>query len=63
MLNRIVIINSELYAKAAIYLGEYNEKYFIQKTETGFTPKKWDKILTDITTTNSINSPEKLTKQ
>ena len=41
--------------------GEHNENYFIQKTETGFTPKKWDNILTEITTTNSINLPKKLT--
>jgi hypothetical protein len=41
--------------------GEYNENYFIQKAETGFAPKKWDKILTEITTANSINPPKKLT--
>ncbi|GHU93755.1 hypothetical protein FACS1894156_1060 [Bacteroidia bacterium] len=41
--------------------GEYNENYFIQKTETGFTPKKWENILTEITTTNSIDIPKKLT--
>ena len=41
--------------------GEYNENYYIQRTETGFTPKKWDSILTEITTTNSIDIPKKLT--
>jgi DNA repair exonuclease SbcCD ATPase subunit len=41
--------------------GEYNETYFIQKAETSFAPKKWDKILTEIATTNSINLPKKLT--
>ena len=41
--------------------GEYNENYFIQKTQIGFIPKKWDSILTEITTTNSIDVPKKLT--
>ncbi len=42
--------------------GEYNESYFIQRTETGlFSPKKWDNILTEITITNSIDIPKKLT--
>lgn len=41
--------------------GEYNENYFIKKTDKGFTPQKWDNILTEITTTNSIDIPKKLT--
>lgn len=41
--------------------GEYNENYFVQKNETGFTPKKWDSILTEITVSNSIDIPKKLT--
>ena len=41
--------------------GEYNESYFIKKTDKGFTPQKWDNILTEITTTNSIDIPQKLT--
>lgn len=43
--------------------GEYNEIYFIQRTETGFSPKKWDSILTEFTTTNSIDIPKKLTNE
>jgi len=41
--------------------GTYNENYFIQRTEAGFTPKKWNNILTEITTTNSTDIPKKLT--
>lgn len=43
--------------------GEYNENYFVQKNETGFTPKKWDSILTEITVSNSIDIPKKLTNE
>jgi hypothetical protein len=41
--------------------GEYIENYFVQKNETGFTPKKWDSILTEITVSNSTDIPKKLT--
>ncbi|MBW6536586.1 MAG: hypothetical protein K0B11_16370 [Mariniphaga sp.] len=37
--------------------GEYQEDFFIQKTEEGFKAKKWEKVLQELTTDNPTDPP------
>jgi hypothetical protein len=43
--------------------GEYQENYFIETTKDGFKPKKWDKVIQDLTIDNPTDVPQKLSNE
>jgi hypothetical protein len=60
------ILVKATYEKAIEYYkinGEYQENYFIETTKDGFKPKKWEKVVQDITIANPTDVPQKLSNE